>query len=157
VDKPETFMKDKYERLLDGKWRPTEKTILAFLGIRASVLWKQLRTFLKVNYDFRPELMFGGQKYGWCFKYRRKSKTLCVLFPESKAFTVLVILGKTEIVQFEEHSDDFNEATRALFTCARQYHDGKWLYKRVLKKDDLRDVISLVRIKRRVKEEVSQP
>ncbi|MDH4212263.1 MAG: DUF3788 domain-containing protein, partial [candidate division WOR-3 bacterium] len=78
-------MNDKYGRLLDGTRRPTEKTVMATLGTRASSLWKQLRAFLQVNYDHVPELLFGGQKYGWCFKYRRKNKTLCVLFPESKA------------------------------------------------------------------------
>lgn len=144
-------MRGIYERLIDGERRPTERDILNTLGVRASMLWKQLRAFLKVNYDFTPELMYGGQKYGWCFKYRKKGKTLCVLFPESKAFTVLVILGKKEIVQFEEDIGDFNEGTMGLFKSARQYHDGKWLYKRVLSKSDLRDVISLIRIKRRVK------
>jgi hypothetical protein len=142
-------MNDKYRRLLDGERRPTEKTILTALGIRASVLWKQLRAFLKVNYDFRPELMFGGQKYGWCFKYRRKGKTLCVLFPETKGFTVLVTLGKKEIAQFEEEYSGFSKSTRKLFESARQYHDGKWLYKRVLNRGDLRDIISLIRIKRK--------
>ena len=144
-------MNDKYGRLLDGTRRPTEKTVMATLGTRASSLWKQLRAFLQVNYDHVPELLFGGQKYGWCFKYRRKNKTLCVLFPESKAFTVLVTLGKKEIAQFEERCHDFNEGTLMLFTSAHQYHDGKWLYKRVLNKSDLRDVISLVRIKRKEK------
>ncbi len=144
-------MAEKYGRLLDDKRKPTEKIILYNLGTRASTLWKQLRTFLKVNYDFNPDWIFGGQKYGWCYRYRRKGKTLCGLFPESKAFTVMVVLGKKEIAQFEEHISDFNEGTRMFFKSARHYHDGKWLYKRVLNKSDLRDVIALIRIKRRVR------
>ncbi|MDH4212116.1 MAG: DUF3788 domain-containing protein [candidate division WOR-3 bacterium] len=149
-------MNDKYGRILTEIRKPTEKTMMTTLGTRASSLWKKLRTFLKVNYDHVPVLLFGGQKYGWCFKYRRKNKTLCVLFPESKAFTVLVTLGKKEIAQFQERYDDFNEGTRMLFTSAHQYHDGKWLYKRVLNKSDLRDVISLIRIKRTEKTKGSQ-
>jgi hypothetical protein len=141
-------MNAKYTRLLDGENRPTEKAVLTALGTRASVLWKQLRAFLKANYDFKPELMFGGQKYGWFHKYRRKGKTLCVLFPESKAFTVLVVLGKKEIAQFEERSADFNEGTQMIFKSTRQYHDGRWLYKRVLNKSDLSDVVSLIRMKK---------
>ena len=144
-------MNNKYSRLLDSKRRPTEKAIMAALGTRVSVLWKQLRAFLKVNYDFKPELIFGGVKYGWCFRYRRKGKTLCGLFPESKAFSVIVVLGKKEIAHFEEHISDFNETTQMIFRSAHHYHDGKWLYKRVLNKSDLRDVISLIRIKRKAK------
>jgi hypothetical protein len=145
-------MNEKYARLLDSTRRPTEASILTTLGTRGSVLWKQLRVFLKVNYDYKPELLFGGRKYGWCYKYRRKNKTLCVLFPEMKAFTVLVVLGKQEIMQFEKIITRFNENTRRLFKSAHQYHDGRWLYKRVLNKSDLRDVITLIRIKRNPKQ-----
>ena len=144
-------MNGKYERLLDGKEAPTEETVLTTLGTRVSKLWKQIRAFLKVNYDHKPELLFGGKKYGWCYKYRRKSKTLCVLFPETRAFTVLIVLGKKEIAKFEESIAGLNEDTKELFKSARKYYDGKWLYKRVLNKSDLRDVISIVRIKRSVK------
>lgn len=145
-------MDDKYARLLDSTRRPTERSILTALGKRVSVLWKQLRVFLKMNYDYKPELLFGGRKYGWCYKYRRKNKTLCVLFPEMKAFTVLVVLGKQEIMQFVKIATRFSDNTRKLFESAYQYHDGKWLYKRTLNKSDLEDVIALIRIKRNPRE-----
>lgn len=140
--------REKYARLLDGDKKPSERTISAAIGIRATKLWKQLKAFLKVNYDFNPELLFYGKKYGWCIKYTRKKKTLCVLFPELKAFSVLVVLGKKEVVQFEASRSNFNEDTQRLFRTAYQYHDGKWLYKRVLNKSDLRDVLALIKIKR---------
>lgn len=144
----ELMLTEKYKRLLDEKRKPTEKGILSILGARRSLLWQQLRTFLGKNYDDRSELLFGGRKYGWCFKYRRNNKTLCGLFPENKAFSVLVVLGRQEIVLFEENIECFNDNTRRLFKSAHQYHDGKWLYKRVLNKSDLRDTISLIRMKK---------
>jgi len=140
--------KDKYVRLLDGDKKPSERNILVTIGTRGTKLWKQLRAFLKVNYDFKPELHFYGRKYGWCYKYTRKNKTLCVLFPETKAFSVLVVLGKKEVAQFDEDFSQFNEDTQQLFKAAYQYHDGKWLYKRVLNKSDLMDVLKLIKIKR---------
>jgi len=143
--------KNKYQRLLDGETKPSERSILVAIGTRGTKLWKQLRAFLKVNYDFKPELHFYGIKYGWCFKYTRKNKTLCVLFPETKAFTVLVVLGKKEVAQFEEKRLSFNEDTRRLFKTAYQYHDGKWLYKRVVNNSDVKDVIALIKMKRRQK------
>lgn len=150
-------MPDKYGRFLDERRKPQEAEIQTALGTRASKLWQELRVFLKVNYDYRPELLFGGRKYGWCYKYRRKAKTLCVLFPEIRAFSVLVVLGKMENVQFEEDLGRFNEDTREIFKSAYQYHDGKWLYKRILNKSDLRDVISLIRMKRNPKRKAMQP
>jgi hypothetical protein len=143
-----SLKEDRFARLLDRDKKPFERSILEALGMRGSKLWKQLRAFLKVNYDFRPELLFGGQKYGWCYKYRRKYKTLCVLFPETKAFTVLVVLGKKEVVRFGEDFSKYNRDTQQLFKTARQYHDGKWLYKRVLNKSDLMDVLALIEMKR---------
>ena len=137
----------KHARFLNGNKRPSERKILATLGTRSVRLWKQLRVFLKVNYEFRPELVFGGRNYGWCYKYRRKNKTLCVLFPETKAFSVLVVLGRVEVARFEEDIKNFNEDTRQLFKTTHQYHDGRWLYKRVLNKSDLKDVIALIKIK----------
>ncbi len=139
---------ERYSRMFNRDKKPSERSILSKIGTRGSKLWKQLRAYLKVNYDFKPELLFGGQKYGWCYKYRRKNKTLCVLFPETKAFTVLVVLGKKEVAQFEADLLKFNKDTQGLFRVARQYHDGKWVYKRVLNKSDLRDVIMLIKLKR---------
>lgn len=142
---------NRYARFTDESKKPTERNILAAIGIRGSRLWKRLRAFLKVNYDFKPEFHFYGKKYGWCYKYTRKGKTLCVLFPEMRAFTILVVLGKKEIAQFLASATIFNENTQRLFKTARKYHDGKWLYKRVLNKSDLEDIIALIHIKRKAK------
>ncbi|UCF71680.1 MAG: DUF3788 domain-containing protein [candidate division WOR-3 bacterium] len=139
---------DKYRRLLDAKHKPTERYILSTLGPRRSRLWRELRAFLNKNYDEESELLFGGRKYGWYFKYSRNNKTLCALFPEKMAFSVLVILGKQQVILFEENIACFNENTRKLYNSTRQYHDGRWLFKRVLSKSDLCDVISLIRTKK---------
>jgi len=139
----------KYQRMLDSNVKPSERRIAATLGVRTTKLWKELKTFLKVNFDYTPELMFYGGKYGWCYRYRRKDKTLCVLFPESKAFSVLVVFGKKEIAQFNEEKSSFNKDTQSVFKNAYQYHDGKWLYKRVLNKSDLKDAKSLIKVKRK--------
>ncbi len=128
---------------------PTERKISTTIGSRGAKLWKQIRGFLEKNYDFQPELQFYGQKYGWCHRYRRKGKTLCTLFPEMKAFTVLVTLGKKEIEDVESSLSAFNRDTQKVFAEARQFHDGKWIYKRVLNKSDLDDIKSLITIKKR--------
>jgi len=137
-----------HHRLLDKESIPTEEQILAAIGSPTVELWHQIRTFLNDNYTFEPELHFLGHKYGWCYKYVRKGKTLCVLFPETGAFTVLVTLGKKEIEEFLNNPSTFNEDTQGIFSDARQYHDGKWIYKRILNHSDLQDVKSLVGIKK---------
>jgi len=140
-----------YRRLLDKDIPPDDHLLAHTIGENAMELWRRLRDFLRAHYDFEPELDFYGLKYGWCYKYRRKKKTLCVLFPETGAFTVLVTLGKRETEEVERTMSSFNDETQRIFRDAYQYHDGKWVYRRVLSEDDLRDVLSLIRIKRKPK------
>lgn len=128
---------------------PDEEQIAEILGKTALKRWNDIREFLRTNYDFPPELSFYGKKYGWSFRYRRKGKTLCTLFPEEKSFTVLVTLGRQEIEKVGKTLAEFNEDTRGLFQNAHQYHDGKWLFKRIRNLSDLKDVKTLITIKKR--------
>ena len=86
-----------HRRLDDRNSVPTEEQIMPAIGSSSVELWKRIRSFLKELYTFEPELHFYGSKYGWCYKYVRKGKTLCVLFPKTDAFTVLVVLGKKKL------------------------------------------------------------
>ncbi len=141
----------KYQRLLNKEDVPTEKRIRNAIGVKTIKFWDEIRKYLDSNYDFMPELDFMGKKYGWSFRYRRKNKTLCVLFPESGAFTVLITMGKKEIEEANNNFSAFNKSTQRVFSDARQYHDGKWIYKRVLNNSDCRDAELLITIKKKPK------
>ena len=140
-----------YQRMLDKEHEPSEKDIFGYLGNNAKEAWADIISFLKTNYDFLPELDFGGAKYGWSIRYRRSGKSLCTLYPEKGSFTILIVLGKKEVIEFKEKISDFSEAVIALFNNARQFHDGRWLWIRVLKKPDAEDVKRLLIIKRKPK------
>lgn len=141
-----------FQRLLDEKAMPSEKEMEKSIGVATLPKWKELRSFLSANYDFTPELVYYGSKYGWCYRYRRKGKTLCVLFPEKGAFTLLVVLGKNEVGKVNTNLSNFNKNTQKVFTDAHQYHDGKWIYKRVHRQSDVKDAQKLISIKKRHRE-----
>ncbi|MEE9490475.1 MAG: DUF3788 domain-containing protein [Thermoplasmata archaeon] len=138
-----------YVRLLDEDETPDEGSVLDTIGEPSAGLWSELRDFLRESYDFEPELVYYGKKYGWCYRYRRKKKTLCTIFPETGAFTVLVTLGKKEVEGVESILSTLNQETQRIFKEARQYHDGKWIYRRVLNEDDLADIVALLKVKKR--------
>ncbi|MFQ6107230.1 MAG: DUF3788 domain-containing protein [Thermoplasmata archaeon] len=138
-----------YERLIDEDEIPDERNVLNIIGERSAKLWSKLREFLKENYDFEPELVYYGRNYGWCYRYRRKKKTLCTIFPETGAFTILITLGKKEVEEVGNIMSTLNQETQRIYEEARQYHDGKWIYKRVLNEDDLADVVALLKAKKR--------
>ncbi len=138
-----------YERMLDGKHQPTEQEILKTIGKKTA--WIRLRKFIEDNYDFAPELVFYGKKYGWTIRYRKGGKTLCSLFPEKAAFTALVVLGKEEAEKALSNLNEFSPSVRKLITGAEQKRDGRWLWIKVLTSSDAADVEELLKAKKKPK------
>ena len=138
-----------YERMLDGEHQPTEADILKTIGKKK--VWLDLKQYLEQNYDFVPELVFYGAKYGWTIRYRKSGKTLCSLFPEKGAFTVLLVLGKLETEKALSMLDEFSTRVRKLVNGAEQRRDGRWLWIRVVTSVDDDDVKELLKVKRKPK------
>ena len=136
-----------FERMLNETHEPSDKELLTAIGV--ADLWLDLRQYLEQNYDFQPELVFYGKKYGWTIRYRKSGKTLCSLFPEHGAFTVLVVLGRQDGEKAIEILDERSPATRELIGSATQLHDGKWLWIRVLERAHVEDVKLLLAAKRK--------
>ena len=138
-----------YERMLDGEHQPTEADILKTVGKKK--VWLGLKQYLEQNYDFVPELVFYGAKYGWTIRYRKSGKTLCSLFPEKGAFTVLLVLGKQEAQKALSMLGEFSTRVRKLVNGAEQRRDGRWLWIRVVTSVDADDVKELLKVKRKPK------
>lgn len=129
-----------HQRILDSNVRPSGVEIENTIGDN-SFLWSEMRKHLEENYDFVPELMYYGKKYGWTIRYRKGGKTLCSLFPEKDAFTVLIVLGRKEVEKTHLMIDKLSsEEVRSLFENTEQLHDGRWLWIRVLTKDDIESI-----------------
>jgi len=139
-----------YQRMLDKAQEPSEGDILIQLG-NSSSLWFDIRSCLDQMYDFVPELVFYGKKYGWTIRYRKSGKTLCSLFPEKDAFTILVVLGKNEVGKVDSAIDQLNPNVRSIFENADQYHDGRWLWIRVFSNEDVESIKFLLTKKRKPK------
>ena len=137
-----------FERMLDEDHEPTEEEILATIGV--ADLWLDLKQHLARRYDdFLPEQVFYGRKYGWTIRYRKSGKTLCSLFPESSAFTALVVVGRKEAEKVSRILDELSPATRKLIGDTKQLHDGRWLWIRVLEPAQVEDVKRLLATKRK--------
>ena len=137
-----------YQRMIDGNIRPTEDDMTKTVGEKSS-LWLEIRKYVEEYYDFIPELIYYGQKYGWTLRYRKSGKTLCSLFPEKDSFTVLVVLGKKEVEKTFSIIDMLNVEVLTLFENAEQKRDGRWLWIRVLLNADVESIKVLLNIKRK--------
>ena len=139
------------QRMVDGARQPTDREILATIGRRAE-LWATLRDYLAREYDRHiPELLFGGRKYGWCYRYRRGGRTLVTLYPEHDGFTVLVVLGKQEVEAASQVLSEQSARARTAFSEARQLPDGRWLWIRPVFRKDIESIATFLALKRRTK------
>ncbi len=144
-------MSEEFPRMMDKAREPTEEEMMSFVGERAKAAWMELRQFIEDNYDFVPETVFYGTKYGWTVRYRRSGKTLCSLFPEKGGFTVLVVLGRKEATTALSMRDELNSRVNELLGNTEQLHDGRWLWIRMLATNDVDDVKKLLQTKRKPK------
>ncbi|MEF2965940.1 DUF3788 domain-containing protein [Paenibacillus sp. M1] len=144
-----------YTRMLDKLAVPTMEDIYTFMGDKATEAWVDLEKFLEDNYDFSPEIVFGGKNYGWCVRYRRSGKTLTAIHPESGAFTILIVLGKKEAEEALSCLEQFSKEMASLIMDTDQLHDGKWLWIRVLSSESNEDIKKLLMIKKKPKKKTA--
>ncbi len=140
-----------YSRLSDKNCVPTETEIINYIGEKAAVAWNEIRDFLEQNYDFQPELNYGGANYGWAIRYRRSGRSLCTFYPEKDAFTILIVLGRKEAQKAIENISIFQEDIVDLITGTTQLHDGRWLWIRVIDESITNDIKELIKIKKKPK------
>ncbi len=143
------MMESRFERIFDKEQKPTDESIKKYIGTEHKEAWLELKQFVEDNYDFTPEIVFYGAKYGWTVRYRKSGKTLCSFFPEKGSFTVLVTLGKKEAEKALDIRDDLSSETRRLLEGSNQLHDGRWLWIRLTEIDKTSDIKKLIQIKRK--------
>jgi len=144
-------MSEEFPRMMDKEREPTEEEMMSYVGERAEEAWTELRQFIEDNYDFVPETVFYGAKYGWTVRYRRSGKTLCSLFPEKGGFSVLVVLGRKDSEKALSMRDELSTRMNAILRSTEQLHDGRWLWIRLLTASDTDDIKMLLQVKRKSK------
>ncbi len=137
-----------FERMSDKSRVPTEAEMSAWTGSAADC-WRMLREEVEGRFGLPPETAYGGAKYGWQIRYRKGGRTLCTLFPERHACTVLIVLGSKETARAAGLLDGLSTPVRDAFDGAGRYADGLWMWPRVQTPDDVASVVTLLGLKRR--------
>ncbi len=137
-----------YERFLNKNQMPGEAEILLALG-PAKPLWLAIHAYIGQRYDFTAEPVFFTKTCGWSTRYRKGKKTLCYLFPENEAFSILMVMGKEEALRADGLKDQLNEAVRNVFETTEQLHDGRWMWIRATEMSDVQSIQLLLAAKRK--------
>jgi hypothetical protein len=136
-------------RLLDREQKPDPKEINRVIGYDAKKAWNEIQKFLEKYYKIEPETVFYGSNYGWNIRYRKSGRTLCSLFPEKGSFSFLIVFGKKEVEKAIGVLDEFSGNIQDIILNTEQLHDGRWLWIRVHKKEEIEDIKKLIKIKKR--------
>jgi hypothetical protein len=140
-----------HERLLDKNDPPGEDRIREWTGPEGYALLLELEAFLGSHYQLSKELRFPfGNQYGWGYKYGHKSSHLCYTFFESGSFTVTLQLGDGCLPAVERILSGLSQKVRELwqnrYPCGER---GGWIHYRVMDANDLKDVLELIKIKKK--------
>jgi hypothetical protein len=138
--------------MTDPQNPPSESSMKDWIGEEGYRYWKRIAELIEEYYPgvFDPEWLFGGKKHGWSLRYK-KTRSFCTLIPERKRCGMLIVFGAKEREKVEDIRGGLSQYTRKTYDDAKTYHDGKWVYFTIDSEDIVKDVLSLLALKRRPK------
>lgn len=84
---------------------------------------------------------------GWNIKLRKAGKSLCVIYPKEKHFTVLVVVGAKEKASAE--ALPLSEEMKKIYNSTREGNGQRWLMIDVDSENALyQDILKLIKIRR---------
>jgi hypothetical protein len=149
----EEDMNEPSVRMMQRDNPPSDSEIKEWIRV-AHKYWKHVIRLIEQRYPnvFTPEWLFGGKKHGWNLRYK-KSKSFCTLIPEKNIFKLLIVFGAEERAKVEAIRDGLSRHTRKEYEKATTYHDGKWLFLTIDSDKVVEDVMLLLAVKRKPKNE----
>ncbi len=150
-------MDEAHIRITQREHPPSDFEVRKWIGKEPYKYWKQVTQLIEQTYPnvFTPEWLFGGKKHGWSLRYK-KSKSFCTLVPEKDRFALLIVFGAEERTKVETIKDSLSRYVQKEYDQATTYHDGKWLLLAIDSDTILKDVMRLLAVKRKPKNEVKE-
>ena len=134
----------------DAAWpqqmKPTLSEIGAWVG---SPLFEAFMAWMGETYQTEPSVEFSkcSMDRGWNIKYKKGSKSLCVLYIRRGWFTAMVTLGAKQVAELETLLPTFSASFRKLYETTPLFNGGKWLSVDVTGPGQLEEVQRLILMK----------
>lgn len=120
----------------------------AYIG---NSLFKQFYEYILTEYKDLCKIEYSKDTWarGWNIKFRKAGKSLCVIYPKEKYFTVLVVIGRKEREDAEELLPEFSDEMQSIYHKTKEGNGQRWLMIDLKSKDRLyQDTLRLIRIRR---------
>lgn len=137
------------DMILDSANEPCFEDICSYVGGSAGLRWRGLTSHIEERYSCKPQISYSvcTGKPGWNVKYKKGGKALCTLYPESGAFTALVVLSASDMDIFDAVKGCYTPGVVSLYERCKTFNNTKWLMINVSGDDALEDVKRLLKLK----------
>lgn len=117
----------------------------------ANSLWTEFNSRMQMSYQIDPIMEYSrcSMQRGWNIKYKKSGKSLCTLYPMSKYFTVLVVIGGKEMQEAEFLVHGCSSYVQDVFKSTKTGQGQKWLMIDVRDKRTINDVFTLINLRKK--------
>ena len=128
------------------KEQPTIYQIEEFVNNK---LWEKMDRFLQQNYNTSRKIEHSSCSWqpGWNVKYKKSGKSLCVLYPMSGYFIILVTIREAELDEAEALVSMCNTYTQNVFANAKVTNGQKGIMFEIKDEETLKAVTSLIELR----------
>ncbi len=133
---------------IDKSLRPNDNNILKIIG-SAKNNWDFILEYLRSDLKLKGEFKFYGINYGWAIRFNKSGKSIVALYPDKDCFTVQIILNKYQVDS--ALLADLDVGIIKNIRDKEAIHEGKWIYLKIDKRTDLKDILKIIDIRIKIK------
>lgn len=114
-----------------------------------SPYWERLCGFIEETWGARPLVQYSvcSMAPGWNVKYRKGSRPICTLYPETGTFTCMVSVGGRQQMEAELFLAGCCPYLQDLYRDTKPFNGSRWLSIRVTGGRILEETMGLLRIR----------
>lgn len=145
------FSIERKETMIDIKdinYVPSIDEISDSIGL---ALFDKFCQYMESEYKAIRKIEFSKDVWarGWNLKFRKAGKSLCVVYPKEKYFTVLVVVGNKEREQVENILPHLSKEIQELYHNTKEGNGQRWMMIDLYSDGCVyQDVLRLIRIRR---------
>lgn len=135
----------------DLNYCPSIAEIGDYIG---NTLFEEFCQYMDKEYQVIRKIEFSKDVWarGWNVKFRKSGKSLCVVYPKDKYFTVLVVVGNKEKERVEKMLPCLSKELQELYHNTKEGNGQRWLMIDLYSDGEVyKDVLQLIRIRRESK------
>ena len=128
----------------DKQYKPSDEEIIGKIG-GAKLFWDELIEHISNAGRCKSEFIFYGKNYGWSLRFKKSGGAIASLYPGEEMFTAQIILAPKHLDKLSGLKLHAN--AKKTLAEATLFPEGKWLFIKIISRNDLMDAKKLIDLK----------